>query len=609
MSHQSIVTLLRAASDAYYNGKPLTMDDDTFDALVDELRSKDPTNPFLKTVGAPPEEGAITLPAQMPSLEKIKPGEGTLTRFLRLSKTYVLSEKLDGLSALWCPAVKGLYLRGDGRTGQTISHIAKNISSLVPSKEHWTIRGELVLPKNAVGLGTTPARTVINGLVHKSTPEIALLKQVKFLAYEVISPSGMKRSDQFTWLQANGFLVPWWILKDTPTEDNLKQFFLERRSGGTYDTDGIVVGIDAVPSKITPLVDSPPKPPKDCVAFKMPVSDQSAITTVEEVLWAPSAQGYLIPRIRIKPVQIGGAVIEFCTGHNARTIVDKGLGLGAQIRIRRSGDVIPTLDQVIIPTTAILPSNYSWEWIGPAETATHIKLVGESTDQQASQLHLFAKTIDIPGLGPANCKALVDADINSPSILWSKTADELATVLGPKTGATLYANLRTKLLSPTLTELTLLVASNKMPRSTGETKLKSLLLVEPDITKWLKMPSSAPPQGWTQESFETFQEIFPEYEIWRRNELHFLPYPLSAQAPAPAPTNLKTVCFTGFRDKALEERVKSHFQIVATVSSKLGILVIPDGSDTHKSEKVKKARAIGTVEVLQCSEFISKYLI
>ena len=604
-SINSIVDLLKKASDAYYNGKNPVMDDDSFDALVDELRAKDPSNPFLKSVGAEPNEGAVMLPSYMPSLEKIKPGEATLARFLRVSKYYVLSEKLDGLSALWCPATKSLYLRGNGLIGQTVSHIANHIASLVHSNAPWIIRGELVLPKNAVGLGSTPARTVINGLVHKSNPDLELLKQVEFIAYEVINPTLMKRSDQFTWLTANGFLVPWWILKESPREDDLKTFFTERRSSSLYDTDGIVVGIDNAPFKVSmTATQSAPKPPKDCVAFKMPVSDQSAITTVEEVLWAPSAQGYLIPRIRIKPVHIGGAVIEFCTGHNARTIVDKGIGPGAQIKIRRSGDVIPTLDQIIIPATVTLPTKYEWEWVGSEADATHIKLVGGSIDQLTSQLHLFAKTIDIPGLGPANCKALVDADIIGPAILWSKTVDELSKILGPKTGATLYANLRTKLLSPALTELELLIASNKMPRGTGETKLKSLIIAEPNIKNWATL--TVVPQGWVQDSLETFQRAFPEYETWRTTELHFIPYPLKV-ASTSSNDPLKTVCFTGFRDKALEEKIKSTFQIVATVSSKLNVLVIPDGSNNHESEKVKKALALNTVEVLQCSDFIKKY--
>jgi len=600
-SIDSIVDLLKSASHAYYNGENPIMDDESFDALVAELTERDPTNAFLKTVGSPPVDGVVKLPSPMPSLEKIKPGESTLARFLRLSSTYVLSEKLDGISALWCPATKGLFLRGDGINGQTISHISDKLTSLVKSKESWIIRGELVLPKKASGLGSTPARTVINGLVHKSNPDLALLAQVNFLAYEVVSPAGMKRSEQFTWLNEKGFMVPWWSRVDNPTEEMLKESFTVRRASSAYDTDGIVIGIDNVPLKTSATA----KAPKDCVAFKMPVSDQSAVTTVEEVLWTPSAQGYLIPRIRIKPVQIGGARIEFCTGHNARTIVDKCIGPTAHIKIRRSGDVIPTLEQVLIPAMAMLPTSYKWEWVGPTDSATHIKLVGESTEQQASQLHLFAKTIDIPGIGPANCKALVDAGITGPKALWSQTAEQLSAVLGPKSGASLHANLRGKLLSSELNELTLLIASNKMPRSVGESKLKALTLLEPNVNKWKDMLQIPP--GWTDESLQVFQKAFPDYEVWRRDELHFLPYPLKPSVKMAIPE--KTVCFTGFRDKALEERAKARFQIVATVSSKLAVLVIPDNSDNHESEKVKKAKAFSTIEILQCSEFVRKYLI
>ena len=594
---QSTVDLLKSASHAYYNGEEPIMDDDTFDALLEELRAKDPKNPFLNTVGAPPQDGVVKLPASMPSLEKIKPGESALTRFLGLSRDYVISEKLDGLSALWCPSTKGLFLRGDGINGQTISHIAPSIASLVSSTEPWIIRGEIVLRKDA-GLGTTPARTVINGLVHKSNPDPALLTQIKFLAYEVISPPGMKRSAQFIWLEKAGFMVPWWM-GIRPTEENLKDLFISRRASSAYDTDGIVVGIDRVPLKVGLGV----KPPKDCVAFKMPVSDQSAVTTVEEVLWAPSAQGYLIPRIRIKPVQIGGAKIEFCTGHNARTIVDKGIGPGAQIKVRRSGDVIPTLDTVLIPASPSLPTGYKWEWTSEETSATHIKLVGDSPDQLASQLHLFAKTIDIPGLGPANCKALVEAGITGPAALWSQTAEKLSSTLGPKTGATLYANLREKLLSPDLTELVLLVASNKMPRSVGETKLTALMAVEPNLDNWLTMTTV--PQGWTEDSFQAFQQTFPNYLVWRRSELSFIP--MAKAKPVTVPE--MTVCFTGFRDKALEEQASKKFHIASTVSSKLNVLVIPDGSDSHESEKVKKAKALGKVEILQRGEFVRKYLI
>lgn len=51
-----IVRLLREASAAYYSSSSLTMDNDTYDGIVERLREIDPTNPYLAEIdmGAPP---------------------------------------------------------------------------------------------------------------------------------------------------------------------------------------------------------------------------------------------------------------------------------------------------------------------------------------------------------------------------------------------------------------------------------------------------------------------------------------------------------------------------------------------------------------------------
>jgi NAD-dependent DNA ligase len=404
-------------------------------------------------------------------------------------------------------------------------------------------------------------------------------------------------------------------VKENPTEPSLKTAFIERRANSLFDTDGIVVGLDQIPIITNREIGStePPKAPKDCVAFKMAVSEQSAETTVLEIVWTPSSHGYLIPRIRIEPVKIGGATIEFCTGHNARTIVDKGLGDGARIRIRRSGDVIPTLDEVLVPAQPSLPTKYQWKWDGPEDTAVHLLIIGESAEQQASQLVRFAKELEIPGLGPGHCRTIVQAGILGPAALWAQTQEQLATILGPKTGPMLYANIRTS-LGPKVTELQLLLASNQLPRSVGETKLKSLLQQIPDTRQW-RNPITTIPIGWTEESLTSFQSTFSNYEQWRKTELHFLPYPLvsvnsvdnTIVNPVVNAVQTKKVCMTGFRDKTLEAKaLKAGFEVVQTVSSKLTYLITPDGIITS-SEKVKKAQALG-IEIIECSEFTKKYL-
>ena len=58
-SPPDIVELLREASQAYYSGKHLTMDDDTYDGILERLRELDPTNPYLNEVGSAPPDSSM----------------------------------------------------------------------------------------------------------------------------------------------------------------------------------------------------------------------------------------------------------------------------------------------------------------------------------------------------------------------------------------------------------------------------------------------------------------------------------------------------------------------------------------------------------------------
>lgn len=609
-----LVTLLKEAAAAYYNGKPLMMDDDTYDAMLDRLRELDPTNTYLATVGAPPAEGAVPLPAKMPSLEKIKPGQPNLAAFLASPGPFILSDKLDGLSALWCSESSGLYLRGDGSTGQSISHLVPHIQGLqrrTGANRTWMIRGELILPRSSVPPGTL-GRTLVNGYVHRKGTNLAIteLSKVRFVAYEVIEPAAMTRSEQFSWLATNGFEVPWFSVTPTLTETHLADHFRTRREASPYETDGIVVALDQRPAPLEVSVAGIPRTPRDMVAFKMPLAEQSAATTVRAVLWAPSAQGYLIPRLQFDPIQIGGATIEFCTAHNARTVVDARLGPGARVRIRRSGDVIPTLDAVLVeaPQPALPEDPDTWEW---APGDAHLRLKGVSPLQQASQLQHFAKCLSIPAMGPASCKTLVEAGLTGPRALWEATSDRLSSLLGPKSGANLYASLRTALGRPDLDEVELLLASSKLSRGIGDAKLVALASEFPDPASWATL-TNPPSKGWTEETFRAFQASMRAYELWRTQELGWIPYPkracLATVAPGVVPTHV--VCFTGFRDKDLEACLKAAGHSLApSLTSKVTHLLTPDGNNAEtNSEKAKKAATMGTITILRRSDYIQKYL-
>lgn len=610
-----LVQELRAASAAYYNGGDPLMDDDTYDAAVERLKELDPANPFLEEIGAPvaPTAGAERLPHPMPSLDKIKPGEDRLRRYLAAAPPggLVLSEKLDGLSALWIPEREALYLRGDGLVGQNISSmVSKGIKGLkLLEGTGFAIRGELVLPRSQ---GEALARSWVNGILHRKDAAQEELSKIRFVAYEVFSPTPMTRLAQFLWLKKAGFEVPWWKLTTAPLkEEDLATELKSRREESPYDTDGIVVGYNQPPQSES--TSDRCRNPKDAVAFKMPLADQAAETTVRALHWGISNQGYLIPKLEFDPVVIGSATIQFCTAHNAKTVVEKGLGPDARILIRRSGDVIPKLDAVLKPCSGggALPHWIPFEW---DSTKTHIKTVSASApskDILTARLEHFLKTLDIPGAGPAAASALVEADINGPAALWAASAESLSKVLGPKTGEGLWNNLRKALYAAD--EKLLMIASSQMPRGVGEQKLKALFEVEADPSSWKEGFSGTTPKGWTAQSLASFKESMAAYEVWRKNELSWIPYPKiiagtgsSAVTQTPNPDG-KIICLTGFRDKALETaaQAKGH-QVAQSITGKVNILLIPD-DNVKESEKVKAARAKG-ITILSRSEFQKQYL-
>lgn len=587
-STPEIVKKLRAASDAYYNTGKQIMSDDDYDTLRDLLAQKVPNHPFLREVGASPTSGAVKLPYIMASLNKIKPGTGSVESFVkkRTSETWVTSEKLDGISALW---YKGrLYLRGNGETGVDITQFAPHMKGLVATD--LAVRGELIVPRGTLEPGTL-ARSWVNGQLHQKVPIVAELSKINFLAYEICA-SAENPSDQFKTLRTAGFLLPWnqTIPTRFVTDEKLGEMLQSRRSGSVYDTDGIVVA-----ENITTAVATTVKNPTTKMAFKMLLDDQCAETTIQEVEWNASAHGYLIPRLRITPVVIGTARIEFVTAHNAKFVVENKLAPGAVIKIKRSGDVIPAVETVVRPAAAPkMPEGTEgteWKW----GTDVHlVQVVAEggvkSKEVMTAQLVRFAAKMELVGLGPGVATKLADAGLDTPGKLFTADVATLTRVLGKALGPKIAEQFIA--LRAGRTEIQWMVASNMMPRGVGDTKLTGLFAVEADPRKW---SSITPPSGWSADSLQEVVKALPAYEAWRRTETALAqPYPiLTWAAPREAVKQRGTVCFTGVRDKQLEADLEAAgYAVVDSVTKTLSALVVPDGP-VPTTGKAKKATDLG----------------
>ena len=139
---QRYVTIIQKANDAYYNNNPL-MTDNEFDIVKEYFDKKFPNNPVLQNIGAPITKNKVTLPYNMPSMDKIKPDTDALDKWMKkYTGNYVLSCKLDGVSGMYTTEnnTQKLYTRGDGTIGQDITHLLPVLN--LPKHENIVVRGE-----------------------------------------------------------------------------------------------------------------------------------------------------------------------------------------------------------------------------------------------------------------------------------------------------------------------------------------------------------------------------------------------------------------------------------------------------------------------------------
>lgn len=585
MSAASIAKQLAAASKAYYEtGRPM-MSDAEYDVLKEKLERLDPNHPYLQQVGAPVSEGAVQLPHHMPSLKKVKPD--TLGS-VKLSGPFVISEKLDGVSALWVCGINTpprLLLRGDGSVGQDVSFLIKHIQGLKQCglTNSVAVRGELIVPKATV----PAARNWVNGLIHQKAPSVADLNKIHFVAYSVYQPRDLTRSQQMTWLENQGFEVAWYTSVGSLEAGVLSTLFKSRRTESIYECDGIVVGTNSIPLVTTEAT------PKDAFAYKEAVDDQRAETTVIDVEYASSRTGQWIPRIHVEPVRIGNATIEYCTGFNAAFIEENQLGPGARVILRRSGDVIPTLDSVriVAPGGWQQPPSGRWKWDG-----THINALDTSVEKDSAKLALelvhTLTTFGVERVSEASALKLVEGGLKTIHQVKGASITVLQELLGPTNGKNLHEALAKGIAGAGA--LQWILAYPNWPKGFGERKATAALEACADVAGWPKL--TVAPKGQTMKTFEEVQKAVPAYLAWREGfgprVVTTTPPPKVTATPEAVPTLRGYYVMTGFRDPVLQETLRQKgWELQDRVTKSTAFLLVADNA--KETTKVKAARNAG----------------
>jgi len=609
LNEKQLADLLREANKAYYNEEPF-LTDNQYDIVKEYVEVKYPSNQVIHEIGAPVERNKVRLPYPMGSMDKIKPDTSALANWTaKFTGPYVLSCKLDGVSGLYTTEGKEpkLYTRGDGRVGQDISHLIPFLH--LPKTRDVVIRGEFIIPKAVFETKYKDKfanpRNMVAGIVNHKTINEAI-KDLHFVAYELMKPI-YKPSKQLEFLSTLDVEVVLHKFEQSLSNELLSQTLVNWRYNYAYEIDGVIVADDKV-------YERKPGNPEHAFAFKMVLSDQVAEAKVVDVLWAPSKDGYLKPRVQIEPINLGGVQITYATGFNGAFINDNKIGIGSVIQLIRSGDVIPYIRKVIVPADEAKMPSVPFKW-----NDTHIDVMLEDfeSDETVKEKNItgFFRGIGVEGLSSGNIKRIIEAGYDSvPKILKMEIPDFLE-VHGfkEKTATKLYDGIKDKIESAPLT--TIMSASNMFGRGFSEKKIELIMEAYPTVlltkeSDSQKIAKISAIKGMATKSAEAFVDRIPDFINFIK-EAGLVKKLVVSNKPKKEldqshPLFGKSVVMTGFRDAELLNELKEiGAKIGSSVSSKtFAVLVKDKHEDTGKADE---ARKLG-VQIMTPEEFRNKYM-
>ena len=610
LNENQLATILRELNDAYYNEQPLLTDNE-YDIVKEFIEHKYPSNQVLQDVGAPVEKNKVKLPYEMWSMDKIKPDTNALTNWMtKYSGPYILSCKLDGVSGLYTTENKEpkLYTRGNGKIGQDISHLIPYLR--LPKTKNIVIRGEFIIPKGVFlfKYKTTFAnpRNMVSGIVNQKSITDAV-KDINFVAYEVIKPE-LKPSEQMGYLKTLDVDCVFYKIESTLSNELLSDTLVNLRYNNRYEIDGIIVTDDKLYKRQSGN-------PEHAFAFKMVLSDQVAEAKVVDVIWTPSKDGYLKPRVRIEPIQLGGVQIEYATGFNGAFIENNKIGVGALIELIRSGDVIPYIRKVVVPAEqAKMPAvPYKWN-----DTHVDIMLENIGSDETVLEKNItgFFRGIGVEGLSSGNVSRIIKAGYDTVPKIIKMTVDDFLKVDGfkIKTATKLYTGIQEKIQTAPLIKL--MSGSNTFGRGFSEKKIELILESYPDVLLSSLSPTEkiikiSAIKGMATKTSETFVQHIPDFIRFMKesNLEHRINVALvKTNYDTTHPLYGKSVVMTGFRDTELQELIKNvGAKLGSSISKNTFVVLVKDQSAEQDTGKALEAKQLG-IPIMTKDDFTNKYM-
>ncbi len=478
----------------YYVLDEPTVPDAEYDRLFRQLQTLEQENPEFasddsptqRVGGAPLSEfDSVAHEMKMLSLDNAFNAEDMQAFERRIKERlnddttieFACEPKLDGV-AISLLYEDGLLVRGatrgDGSTGENITQNVRTIRN-IPLKlrsegfpQRLEVRGEIYLPKQgfdqinarAIAAGEKTfvnPRNAAAGSLRQLDSRITATRPLEFCAYSVGVVEGgslpEKHADILRQLKNWGFKLNH-LLEVVEGKEGCLDYYSrvgELRDSLPFEIDGVVFKVNSIAQQQSLGFVS--RSPRWAIAHKFPAQEE--MTQVRAIEFQVGRTGAVTPVARLEPVFVGGVTVSNATLHNMDEISRLDVRVGDTVVIRRAGDVIPQVVQVVLdrrPEDAeridapskcpICESDVERVQItrrtksGEQQSAGAVyrcvgRLSCKAQLQQAIIHFASRKAMEIDGLGDKIVEQLVDeALLASPVDLYKLTVEQLEPLEG-----------------------------------------------------------------------------------------------------------------------------------------------------------------------------------
>jgi DNA ligase (NAD+) len=378
---------------------------------------------------------------------------------------YLAEHKFDGLS-VELVYEDGLFVRGstrgDGEVGEDVTENLRTIRAIPLRLAEGgpeggrsgtlAVRGEALMTlsefeamnRRLIEANEEPfanPRNAAAGTVRQLDPSVTASRRLDFFAYDLMRADGVETAAQHEVLDALrgwGFHVE--AARPCRGIDEAIAFhadLLARRDRLDYEIDGVVIKVDRRDAQ--ELLGQKSRSPRWAVAFKFPPREE--ITTILDIAVQVGRTGKLTPVALLQPVDVSGVTVSRATLHNQDEMDRKDVRIGDTVRVRRAGDVIPEVVEVLKDKRPRKTERFELPSKCPVcgakvvrEGAYHLCTNGLSCPAQlAGHLAHFASrgAMDINGLGGRTVRQLMEKGlVKDLADLYRLTAIDLAGLEG-----------------------------------------------------------------------------------------------------------------------------------------------------------------------------------